>query len=54
MFKTIVLGIGTSLTAQYFLRKNTQNTGKDLSVARNAICILYPSNESNVTGIVSF
>jgi Cu-Zn family superoxide dismutase len=40
--------------AANYLGKNAESTDDNLSTTRNAICILYPDNNSGVHGIVSF
>ena len=56
MFKSLLnLGVLSS-AGVYFSKKSLSNalTDEYLSSKRNAICILYPDNNSGVIGLVSF
>ena len=54
MLKAIFLGGAASFSVYQSFNKRVGATDDNLSTTRNAICILYPDNNSGVHGIVSF
>ena len=56
MIKTLLSVSACSLSTYYGLKtiKTTNSNENILSAQRNAICILYPDNNSGVSGLVSF
>ena len=54
MLKAILLGGAVSASLFQSYGKKAKSADDNLSTTRNAICILYPDNDSGVHGIVSF
>jgi Cu-Zn family superoxide dismutase len=52
--KTLSGALFASFSFLFYENSNTKNSGDDLTTTRNAICILYPDNNSGTHGLVSF
>lgn len=54
MLKAVLFGSAASVSFFHNYSKKAKTGDNELSTTRNAICILYPDNNSGVHGVVSF